>query len=160
MTAPTIGLGLTRPAPLPARERASSIYFSSDILLPPDCSIPRSRVERHIIRVFLQEKSSEHGCSELKFKQKSRNHDSKKLLLRILPSSIQTILSVPESHRFLRGCARGLYRRSGIAPCPEDIFRFYCYVLLLFMLLLQSRIVKRKIFLRGWSYPISNKAPA
>ena len=95
---------------------------------------------------FCKKKSSERGCSELKFKQKSRSHDSKKLLLRILPSSIQTILSVPESHRFLRGCARGLYRRSGIAPCPEDIFRFYCYVLLLFMLLLQSRIVKREIF--------------
>ena len=107
-----------------------------------------------------KKKSSERGCSELKFKQKSRSHDSKKLLLRILPSSIQTILSVPESHRFLRGCARGLYRRSGIAPCPEDIFRFYCYVLLLSMLLLQSRIVKRKIFLRGGSFPISNKAPA
>ena len=34
-------------------------------------------------------------------------------------SSIQTILSVPESHR-IGPKARGLYRRSGISPCPED----------------------------------------
>ncbi len=34
-------------------------------------------------------------------------------------SFIQTILSVSESHRFSH-TARGLYRRSGITPCPED----------------------------------------
>ncbi len=39
--------------------------------------------------------------------------------VRCLPSSIQTILSVPELHRFCH-TARGLYRRSGITPCPED----------------------------------------
>ena len=33
---------------------------------------------------------------------------------------IQTILSVPEFHRFSLS-ARGLYRRSGNAPCPEDV---------------------------------------
>ena len=37
-----------------------------------------------------------------------------------LSSPIQTILSVSESHRILRRSARGLYRRSGISPCPED----------------------------------------
>ena len=36
-------------------------------------------------------------------------------------SSIQTVLSVSELHRFGLS-ARGLYRRSGIAPCPEVIF--------------------------------------
>ena len=38
------------------------------------------------------------------------------------PSLIQTILSVPESHRFLLAVrlARGLYRRWGISPRPED----------------------------------------
>jgi len=36
-------------------------------------------------------------------------------------SSIQTILSVPEFNRFnpFYG-SRGLYRRSGISPCPEE----------------------------------------
>ena len=29
------------------------------------------------------------------------------------------LLSAPEFHRILRSCARGLYRRSGITPCPE-----------------------------------------
>jgi hypothetical protein len=33
-------------------------------------------------------------------------------------SSIQTLLSPPESNRFSHK-ARGVYRRSGIAPCPE-----------------------------------------
>ena len=47
-------------------------------------------------------------------------------------SSIQTVLSVLESHQILRDHARGLilsekhfsskaYRRSGISPCPEDL---------------------------------------
>lgn len=37
------------------------------------------------------------------------------------PSLIQTILSVPELHRFLRLlAARRLYCRWGIAPRPED----------------------------------------
>ena len=38
-------------------------------------------------------------------------------------SSIQTVLSVPESHRIsltARGLERRSYRRSGISPCPED----------------------------------------
>ena len=35
-------------------------------------------------------------------------------------SPIQTILSVLESHQILRQSARGLYRRSGISPCPEE----------------------------------------
>ena len=39
-----------------------------------------------------------------------------------LPSSIQTIRSVLELHQIMRQSASGLYRRSGIAPCPEDIF--------------------------------------
>ena len=39
--------------------------------------------------------------------------------LRCVPSSIQTVLSVPESHRFSIS-ARGLYRRWGLAPRPED----------------------------------------
>ena len=38
-----------------------------------------------------------------------------------LSSFIQTILSVLESHQILRRRARGLYRRSGISPCPEDL---------------------------------------
>lgn len=38
-----------------------------------------------------------------------------------ISSSIQTILSVLEFHQILRLHARGLYRRSGISPCPEDI---------------------------------------
>ena len=43
-------------------------------------------------------------------------------------SFIQTVLSVPESHRIsvsqghAMPYARGLYRRSGISPCPEDLF--------------------------------------
>ena len=41
-------------------------------------------------------------------------------------SFIQTVLSVPESHRVShQKVGRGLYRRSGISPCPEDI-RFSC----------------------------------
>ena len=42
------------------------------------------------------------------------------LSIRVISSSIQTILSVLESHQILRSRARGLYRRSGISPCPED----------------------------------------
>lgn len=41
------------------------------------------------------------------------------------PSLIQTILSVPESHRFSHvSMGRGLYRRWGITPRPED----FCYL--------------------------------
>ena len=36
-------------------------------------------------------------------------------------SFIQTVLSAPESHRIMPQ-ARGLYRRQGLSPCPEDIF--------------------------------------
>lgn len=35
-------------------------------------------------------------------------------------SSIQTLLSASEFHRINAFGARGLYRRSGISPCPED----------------------------------------
>jgi len=38
------------------------------------------------------------------------------------PSTIQTILSAPEFHRIMHLRARGLYRRSGIAPCPEGFY--------------------------------------
>ena len=46
---------------------------------------------------------------------------------RIMPlhmpsSSIQTILSAPESDR-INLSARGLYRRQGLAPCPEDLIQ-------------------------------------
>jgi len=34
-------------------------------------------------------------------------------------SSIQTVLSAPESDRICLS-ARGVYRREGISPCPED----------------------------------------
>ena len=39
----------------------------------------------------------------------------------ISSSFIQTILLVLELHQIVRFCARGLYRQSGISPCPEDI---------------------------------------
>ncbi len=58
---------------------------------------------------------------------------SSKVLTKLIadPSSlIQTILSVPELHRFMRCCARGLYRRWGIAPRPEDTL-FTCVFLML-----------------------------
>ncbi len=42
-------------------------------------------------------------------------------------SPIQTLLSVPESHRISEN-ARGLYRRSGISPCPEDILMQFNYL--------------------------------
>ena len=46
-------------------------------------------------------------------------------------SSIQTILSVPELNRFNPFYrSRGLHRRSGISPCPEECDAkcdFYCY---------------------------------
>ena len=39
----------------------------------------------------------------------------------VFPSSIQTILSVMELHHISKYLfARGLYRRSGITPCPEE----------------------------------------
>ena len=41
-------------------------------------------------------------------------------------SLIQTILSAPETHR-INLSARGLYRRSGIAPCPEEYLIFHRY---------------------------------
>ena len=44
----------------------------------------------------------------------------------LLSSPIQTILSVLESHQILRRNARGLYRRSGISPCPEE---YHIYLL-------------------------------
>lgn len=44
-------------------------------------------------------------------------------------SFIQTLLSVLELHQVLRSRARGLYRRSGIAPCPEDIVGIRLFVL-------------------------------
>ena len=53
----------------------------------------------------------------------SKVHASKKSIVTMpyTPSLIQTILSVPELHRFLRlNAARGLYRRWGLAPRPED----------------------------------------
>ena len=42
-------------------------------------------------------------------------------------SSIQTILSVLELHQILPLPARGLYRRSGISPCPEDICSLFSF---------------------------------
>ena len=39
-------------------------------------------------------------------------------------SSIQTILSVSESHRFGTQSARGLYRRWGLAPRPEELIPY------------------------------------
>ena len=42
-------------------------------------------------------------------------------------SPIQTILSVLESHQILRRNARGLYRRSGISPCPEELIFNLCH---------------------------------
>ena len=42
-------------------------------------------------------------------------------------SSIQTILSVLELHQILPLPARGLYRRSGISPCPEDRCSIVCF---------------------------------
>jgi hypothetical protein len=41
-----------------------------------------------------------------------------------LSSFIQTLLSVAESHCICL-TARGLYRRSGISPCPEDGKDYY-----------------------------------
>jgi len=38
----------------------------------------------------------------------------------VFSSSIQTILSVLDFHQIMRLRARGLYRRSGISPCPEE----------------------------------------
>ena len=38
----------------------------------------------------------------------------------ISSSFIQTILLVLELHQIMRFYARGLYRQSGISPCPED----------------------------------------
>ena len=40
----------------------------------------------------------------------------------MISSSIQTLLSVLEFHQVSIN-ARGLYHRSGIAPCPEDYYR-------------------------------------
>ena len=44
-------------------------------------------------------------------------------------SFIQTLLSVLEFHQFMRFSARGLYRRSGISPCPEDKYLFFMLLL-------------------------------
>ena len=41
-------------------------------------------------------------------------------------SSIQTILSVLDFHQIMRQHACGLYRRSGISPCPEE---YHIYLL-------------------------------
>lgn len=40
----------------------------------------------------------------------------------MLSSPIQTLLSVLELHQIKAKCFRGLYHRSGITPCPEDLF--------------------------------------
>ncbi len=40
----------------------------------------------------------------------------------IMSSSFQTLLSVPYFRTALPFTARGLHRRSGITPCPEDYF--------------------------------------
>lgn len=46
-----------------------------------------------------------------------------------LPMHASGTLSVSEFHRFLRKrlpvSARGLYRRSGFSPCPEDLIYLY-----------------------------------
>ena len=48
-----------------------------------------------------------------------------------ISSPIQTLLSVLEFHQVSRIAARGLYHRSGISPCPEDLFNLcYCNTLL------------------------------
>ena len=49
-----------------------------------------------------------------------RADDTQIKLIRIFSSFIQTILSVLEFRQIMRFHARGLYRRSGISPCPED----------------------------------------
>lgn len=55
---------------------------------------------------------------------------AKKLIELPLPSSIQTLLSVLEFHQVSHiSTARGLYRRSGITPCPEDMFIFYIFII-------------------------------
>ena len=47
---------------------------------------------------------------------------------RYTSSFIQTILSVLELHQIVRHSVRGLYRRSGITPCPEDcIFNIWLH---------------------------------
>lgn len=47
---------------------------------------------------------------------------------RYISSFIQTILSVLELHQIVRHSVRGLYRRSGITPCPEDcIFNIWLH---------------------------------
>ncbi len=46
-------------------------------------------------------------------------------------SFIQTLLLVSDLHRIMRSTfshiknARGLYRQSGISPCPEDMLKIY-----------------------------------
>ena len=56
----------------------------------------------------------------------------------LLSSIIQTVLSVLESHQIKRCSARGLYRRSGISPCPEDVYET------IIMLDLRGTFVNRK----------------
>ena len=88
---------------------------------------------KQVYRFHLQKRFS--PLSNKKDLKNSSGHASKKgVMLRAktsakhtictLSSPIQTILSVSESHRILRKNARGLYRRSGISPCPEEISFF------------------------------------
>ena len=67
-------------------------------------------------------------------------------------SSIQTILSVSELHRFgTLARARGLYRRWGIAPRPEDTVQFLYNIARLRALVKWQRLCYNKIHYRAVS---------
>ena len=88
-------------------------------------------MECHIIRVFCKKKSSERGCSELKFKQKSRSHDSKSCFFGfcLLPSRLYC------RYRNLTGsCAAALADftadrelHPALKTSFDSIVMFYCY---------------------------------
>ena len=76
------------------------------------------------------------------------------------PSSIQTLLSAPESPRALRGAhrimprqlwltqARGLYHRLGISPDPEELLPFYQSIRFLAAVNIQVRCIPIVIYRR------------
>ena len=71
-----------------------------------------------------------------------------------ISSSIQTVLSVLESHQIMCSRTRGLYRRSGISPCPEDFLLSSSIMLVLIRKFVNISFKIPQVFLRAVLYPV------
>ena len=61
-----------------------------------------------------------YNLREIEPDHRKRNQRTDNCGKRVTSSFIQTILLVLELHQIMCRSTRGLYRQSGIAPCPED----------------------------------------